>query len=94
MTRVIELAMTRVIETDEAGRLTLPPELLGEAKPHSRYTVETAGTKLILESEEALLQRQGAYEEWEKEWRAVQEQVGKSWPAGVSAADVVSEMRR
>lgn len=86
--------MTRVIETDEAGRLTLPPELLGEAKPHSRFTVETLGTKLIVESEEAPAQRQQAYEQWKQEWDALTEEVSAAWNTDKSAAEVVSEMRR
>jgi phage gp16-like protein len=33
-------------------------------------------------------------EEWLKEWEEVIAAVSKVWPAGVSAVDVVSEMRR
>ncbi len=33
-------------------------------------------------------------EEWLEKWEALAEEIGKVWPAGVSAVDVVSEMRR
>ncbi len=85
--------MTQIIETDEAGRLVLPPELLGEIKPHSRYTVETVGTKLIVEPEESLLQRQRAYEQWQQEWDALSEQITADWKSDKTAAEILSEMR-
>lgn len=77
--------MTQVIETDEAGRLMLPPGLLGEVKPHSRYTVEV---------EETSVQRQQVYQEWKKEWDALTEQISASWNTDKSAAEIVAEMRR
>ena len=83
----------QVIETDEAGRLVLLPEMLGNAPPHSRYKVEAVGRKLVVELEPAT-ERQQVYEEWLKEWDELSEEIGKVWPAGVSAVDVVSEMRR
>ena len=91
--------MTRVIETDEAGRLVLPPELLGETKPHTRYTVEAAGARFIVEPEvqdtkKAHESDEAASDEWMKQWRELSEEIGKVWPKGVSAVDVVSEMRR
>ncbi len=85
--------MTQIIEADEAGRLMLPPELLGEIKPHSRYTVETLGTKFIIEPEEALLQRQRAYERWQQEWDALSEQITANWKSDKTAAEILSEMR-
>ena len=86
--------MVQVIETDETGQLLLSPPLLGEARPHSRYTVETAGGRLIVEAEEALLQRQAAYEEWKCEWNALTDQITDAWHTGKSAAEIISEMRR
>lgn len=90
--------MTQVIETDEEGRLVLPAELLGEAKPHTRYTVESLGTKLILglEATDADGTQKSAEvtpDEWMRQWRELSEEIGKVWPEGVSAVDVVSEMR-
>ncbi len=86
--------MTQVIETDEAGRLMLPPELLGEVKPHSRYTVEVEGAAFIVKPEETSVQRQRVYQEWKKEWDALTEQISASWNTDKSAAEIVAEMRR
>ncbi len=86
--------MTQVIETDEAGRLLLPPNILGPVKPHSRYTVEITGTKFIVEAEEALLQRQRTYEEWKRDWDALTDQITAAWNTDKSAAEIVAEMRR
>lgn len=33
-------------------------------------------------------------EEWLKEWDELAEEVGKVWPAGLSAVDAISEERR
>lgn len=84
MGQVIE---AQIIETDEAGRLVLSPEMLGNAQPHSRYKVEALGRKLSIEPE-------GAEDQWLKQWRELAEEIGAAWPAGVSPLDVVSEMRR
>ncbi len=92
--------MTRVIEADETGRLVLPIEVLGEAKPHGRYTVETAGMELIVKpvsppnEADLFTQDKLTPEEWLKQWRELSEEIGKVWPEGVSAADVIAEMRR
>jgi hypothetical protein len=91
--------MTQVLETDEAGRLVLPAELLGGIKPHTRYVVEPRelGWAVSLEPTTGVdLPPAHAQtpEEWMKEWRELAEEIGKVWPAGKSAADVVSEMRR
>ncbi len=85
--------MTRVIETDEAGRLVLLPELLGEAKPHARYTVEVTGARFIVEAEETLSQRRKAYEHWKRDWDELTEQVTAAWDTDKSAAEIVAEMR-
>jgi len=89
-----EIAMGQVIETDEHGRLVLTAELLGDAQPRRRYTVETTGTKLLVQPEETAEQRRQAYKEWLKEWDELAEEIGKVWPASVSAVDAVSEQRR
>ncbi len=92
--------MTQVIETDEAGRLMLPPELLGEVKPHSRYTVETAGTKLIVEpvpapnGGELFTQEKLTPEEWMRQWNELSERISRVWNTDKSAAEIISEMRR
>ena len=86
--------MTKVIETDEAGRLVLPPELLGAAKPHQRFVIEAAGKGLLVEQEETRARRQEANERWKQEWDALTEQISASWDTDKSAAQIISEMRR
>jgi hypothetical protein len=86
--------MTQVIETDEAGRLVLSPEMLGEVKPHMRYTVEAEGAALIVKPEETSVQRQKVYHEWKREWDALTEQISASWNTDKSAAEIIAEMRR
>ncbi len=78
--------MGQVIEADEQGLLRVPTEMLGAAQPHGRYLVEVIGKKLIVEAEPA-------EDEWLRQWRELAEEIGKAWPEGVSAVDVVSEMR-
>lgn len=86
--------MGQVIEADEQGLLLVPTEMLGTAQPHGRYLVEVIGKKLSIEPEEAAEQRKQEYEEWKRGWDALTEEISKVWPEGVSAVDVVSEMRR
>ena len=86
--------MGQVIETDEQGQLVITAEMLGHALPHSRYRVETLGAKLVVEPEPAAEQRRQAYEEWEKQWQELSEEIGKVWPVGLSAVDAVAEQRR
>ena len=86
--------MGQVIKADEQGRLLVPAELFADAQPHKRYVVETAGKEMFIKPEETPEQRQQAYEEWKRGWDALTEEISKVWPEGVSAVDVVSEMRR
>ncbi len=86
--------MGHVIEADEQGLLRVPTEMLGAAQPHGRYLVEVVGKKLIVEPEPTEEQRRQTYESWLKEWDALSGEIGKVWPTGVSAVDVISEMRR
>lgn len=55
---------------------------------------ETTGTKRLVEPEPTEDQRRQAYEAWVKEWDALSEEIGKVWPAGLSAVDAVAEQRR
>jgi hypothetical protein len=43
--------MTYILEVNEQGALYLPPELLGNAKPHTRYVLGVQGDTLILHPE-------------------------------------------
>ena len=49
--------MTRVVETNDSGSLTIPPDPLGEARPHTRFIVEAIGDALMLRPESAPLPR-------------------------------------
>jgi len=97
--------MAQVIEVDETGRLMLPPEVLGEVKPYSRYTVETVGTKLIVEpvsppnisppnEEELFTEAKLTPDEWMRQWNELSERISKVWNTDKSAAEIISEMRR
>jgi hypothetical protein len=97
--------MTRILEVEADGTLTLPPDVLGNARPHSRYVLETQGERLTLRPETTTpdkpetspkpkTKRERSIERWEKERQKLAEELGKVWPEGVSAVDVISEMRR
>ncbi len=93
--------MTRIVEVDENGSLTLPPDIINCAEPHTRYVVETHGAQLTLRPEAAETEqkprrkkRSTSVEEWEKQWQAFSEELSAVWPEGVSATDIISEMRR
>jgi hypothetical protein len=40
--------MSQIVEVNEDGALYLSPEVLGNAKPHTRYKVKTQGKMLVL----------------------------------------------
>ena len=94
--------MTRVLEVEENGTLTLPPDVIGNAKPHTRFVLETHGTSLTLRPTEeraartkrSRKQHTDPLKSWEEERRKLTEELGKAWPNGVSVVDVISEMRR
>ena len=89
--------MTRMIETDEAGRLVLPEELLGEIKPHTKYIVEANNDGLIIYPAELILTKKRTkvtHQQWETQWKELQTRMSEIWPANTSAADVISKMRR
>jgi hypothetical protein len=94
--------MTRILEVEENGTLTLSAEILDNAPPHTRYVLETSGGQLTLRPEHeksksrptSRKKRASSWEAWEKERDAVAAELSKIWPEGVSAADVISEMRR
>lgn len=87
--------MSRVLEADESGSLTIPPDLLGQAAPHARYVVGSNGHTLQIEPEELSDgSRSFTDEEWLKRWRALGEEIDREWKSDKSAAEVISEMRR
>jgi len=87
--------MTQIVETDEAGRLVLPAEMLGEVKPHARYTVEVMGARLVVESEE-MASVSGALTsaEWKRGWDTFVKQVAAVTPSsGRTAREELTDMR-
>jgi hypothetical protein len=40
--------MSQIVEVNEDGALYLSPEMLGDAKPHTRYEVKAQGKMLVL----------------------------------------------
>ena len=83
--------MTHLVETDETGRLVLPPELLKTIKPQTRYKLEIVEAAEIMDKQRL---DQAASDEWMRQWSELSKEISKIWPEGVSAVDVVSEMRR
>ena len=97
MGQVLEQAAKtgRMLEADDTGMLTIPAELLGYPEPNTRFVVERVGGRIFIQPEAALeVEQKSAYDTWHDQWKIVQQEVTKSWPAGLSAVDVVSEMRR
>ena len=85
----------RMLEADDTGMLIIPAELLGYPEPNTRFVVERVGKRILIQPEAAQeIEQKSAYDKWHDQWKIVQQEVTKSWPAGLSAADVVSEMRR
>ncbi len=93
--KVREVEKGRMLEADETGMLTIPAELLGYPEPNTRFVVERVGKRILIQPETAQeIEQKSAYDKWHDQWKIVQQEVTKSWPVGLSAADVVSEMRR
>ncbi len=94
--------MTRVIEVEEDGTLTLPSDIIGYAKPHTQYVVEAESNLLTLRpvtvkparSKKPRSKRNMSLQMWEEERRRLTEELRQVWPEGVSVEDVISEMRR
>ena len=87
--------MTKVLEVNEDGALVIPADVLNGAELHQRFTAESAGKNLLLrpESESGPVEKLDP-EEWQRQWNELSERVSRLWPANLSAADVISEMRR
>ena len=88
--------MGQVIEADETGRLVLPAELLGEARPRARYVVEPQGDGFVVQPELAEVPEPSERltpEEWAREWQAWTEQIAAIDPGGKSALDELTDMR-
>ncbi len=94
MGQVLDAEATQVIETDGTGRLVIPAEVLGSVKPHTKYTIEAVGTKLVIEAKETVEQPKETVEEWERKWKELQDLMREVWKTDKSAAEIISEMRR
>ncbi len=94
--------MSRVIVSDERGALHIEPDMLGEARPNTRYVVEAGAEGLTVRPEVSASSTNGAGvaegklspEEWERMRDELTELLTAVWPQGVSVVDVISEMRR
>ena len=87
----------QMLEADAAGTLVIPAEILGYPEPKTRFVVERINGKITIQPDAALTEeseQESAFDKWQKQWKIVQREVSRSWPPGVSAVDVVSEMRR
>ena len=95
--------MSRVVEADDKGAVTLDSETLGGSEPHARYVVEKQGERIVLEPDgpkgHARRKRKPRAtkltpDEWIAEWREWSAEVSAKWNSDKSAAEIISEMRR
>ena len=87
ISQVIEAQTSQILNTNDAGALIIPAEILGHPGPFTRFVVEQVGSKIVIAPEPV----EG---EWLRQWRELSEEIGKVRPEGVSPIAVVSEMRR
>jgi len=94
--------MSRILETDDSGSLTIPPDVLGASSPRARYVVtsDSGGIHIQTESvshtgllDEAAGDR-GKLSVRSERWKALAQEIGLKWDTDKTAAEVVSEMRR
>ncbi len=92
--------MGQVIETEADGRLIIPAEVLGAIRPNQQFFIEANGLGYSLQPAMPFLDNLSSPsgkptpEQWLKQWKELAEEIGKVWPEGVSATQVISEMRR
>lgn len=86
--------MSRILETDENGALTIPPELLDHAEAHARYVVEKNGDALTVLPHAKRPDDSGGHEERMRRWRDLADRVAKESVTDRSVVDILSEMRR
>lgn len=60
-----------ILEANDEGGLYLPPEVIGETKPHMRFRLEKTAGMLVLvaEGEEAPFWQRATPEEWVRSFR-------------------------
>ena len=91
--------MTRILEVEENGTLTLPPDVLGNVSPRTRYIVESVGERLTLRPDQPKATNKASKprsprKTWEEEQQELAEEISKVWPEGLSVTEVFDEMRR
>ena len=86
--------MTRMIEIDEHGTLTIPKDMLSQATPHSRYLVERSGNNLNVTPANDRNSKSVGHKERMRQWKCHAEQVAMASPNTKSVVELVSEMRR
>lgn len=85
--------MTQVVEVNENGVLSLPPEAIGNRAPHTRYLVEAHGNTLVLRpADQAVPPTRGT--DLMAQWRRLAQDVSRAWQGDQSAVETLSEMRR
>jgi len=82
--------MSRVLESDETGSLTIPADLLGNSSAHSRYLVENDGQTIHIHLESIRV----GHAERMRRWRDLADRIGTSSSTERSAVEILSEMRR
>ena len=85
--------MTRVLETDDNGALTIPADILEQPEPHVRYRVERNGARLNVEPVPHDNKRMPA-QEWIAGWTQLANSIGESSTTDRSVVEILSEMRR
>lgn len=88
--------MTRILEADQTGAVTIPPELLG-GRAGARYVVETEAQSSIRIRPEGLPSHevsQPSSDAWVRAWAELAEQIGLASSTDRSAVEMLSETRR
>ena len=86
--------MSRVLEADDSGSLTIPPEVLGHSLPRARYVIETDGSGIHVEPENPAKTPPTTHDEWMRQWLDLAERIGNASTTNKSAIEILSEMRR
>lgn len=88
--------MSHVLEVNDAGAITLPREVVGNAPPHTRYVVDHDGPNIVLRRADTGISRETRDEasEYMAQWDALAEDVDRAWKSDLSATEAVAEMRR
>lgn len=86
--------MTYILETQENGTLTLPSDVLGSPKPHTRYVIEKQGERVTIQPEAAMPTPAPSAEDWLDAWKALSQDISRASTPEKSALEILWEMRR